>query len=893
MWVETLRPHVGGMLLWRHALKFLVVIIAAFLWAITFSSAAHAADAEWDAGSLTYDERTYQGPSTVTRENASTLGIPENSEYYESVDTSQDPQVSRILYFTPGVDKKDATAAQYAEYTLDTRSADTKYTKVRGPDTVAVNQASFADGGTKEETSCVISGIGYVICPLMNYMADTMDKIFEILKSFLQVSPLSTDRDSALHKAWFIALSFANILFIAGFLVIIYSYVTNQGVKQYDIRSIVPRLIAAAVLINASYFICALAVDASNIAGSNLQDIFNAIREQVAPNDVVDKASWSQANTLILSGGTIGTVAGLYALGAYGAAAIHLLMPMLIAAVIAVLVVVIVLAARQAIITVLIILAPLAFAAFILPSTQKYFEKWKDIFMTMLLVYPMFSLLFGGSQLAATLIAQNATSVIVVLFAMFIQVAPLIITPFLIKFSGSLLGKIAGMVNNPAKGLGDRAKNWSKSQADLAKQDRMTKGSFGTGMARTLDNVKRKDEARKKRYDSLRNAQFNESKSGRSLAIEQKRADDRLATADKVNDAVYEGLKRTNADVRIDAVKLKIAEMSLESNKAKMDTYLHELESSKGKNYHAGRGDQVAATLGSSMHKLAEETMVQASRKDIADGVHKAEFATDIVKSSALKAAAGGIAGVEGELLATARATQTIRADFGKGVEASAELMKHFNLNSKQVHSLALNKSLDSDGVPIVGKDSEGNAYEFNPNVAQMFEAAIEKDMKENNFASVREIIELSGTDAYKGVRSTIKDGIVKNGIPAKAVFMGGRPIDMVGKGDITIDTYHQMIAETVRKGKVDQQALVTNDADALKDINNLIRGVDRHGSAVNAFAGMSREERMDYGLQLSVLYKTAYDTLKNPRLSDKLKPNAKAELKHIAELGGFDVSGL
>lgn len=80
---------------------------------------------------------------------------------------------------------------------------------------------------------------------------------------------------------------------------------------------------------------------------------------------------------------------------------------------------------------------------------------------------------------------------------MFIQVAPLIITPFLIKFSGSLLGRIAGMVNNPAKGLGDRAKNWSKSQADMAKQDRMTKGSLGSGMARTLDNVKRKDEARK------------------------------------------------------------------------------------------------------------------------------------------------------------------------------------------------------------------------------------------------------------------------------------------------------------------------------------------------------------------------------------------------------------
>lgn len=57
-----------------------------------------------------------------------------------------------------------------------------------------------------------------------------------------------------------------------------------------------------------------------------------------------------------------------------------------------------------------------------------------------------------------------------------------------------------------------------------------------------------------------------------------------------MNDAVYEGLKRTDADVRIDAVKLKIAEMSLESNKAKMDTYLHELESGKGKAHHVAQG---------------------------------------------------------------------------------------------------------------------------------------------------------------------------------------------------------------------------------------------------------------------------------------------------------------
>ena len=126
-----------------------------------------------------------------------------------------------------------------------------------------------------------------------------------------------------------------------------------------------------------------------------------------------------------------------------------------------------ILAARQAIITVCIIVAPLAFVAYVLPSTEKYFEKWKDLMMTMLLMFPLFSLVFAGAQLAGLAIIQNATSIIQIIIGMAVQVAPVVITPMLIKFSGSLLGKVAGMINNPNRGLVDRTRNWSKDRACL------------------------------------------------------------------------------------------------------------------------------------------------------------------------------------------------------------------------------------------------------------------------------------------------------------------------------------------------------------------------------------------------------------------------------------------
>ncbi len=683
MWVDTLRPHLGGVSLTRYALNFLAVLCAALFWTILFSQHAHAADASWQGGSLVYNDKSYQGPTKADRAAAQRLGIPENSQYFEYIDTTSDPKKSQIIYFSPGEDLKDASSAQLAEYTYDDRGTEDKYTKLGSPQNVSVKKDTYESGGTKEETSCAISGIGYVICPIMSFLADAMDKMYDILKRFLEVKPLSTDRESGLYKAWSIMLSIANVLFIIGFLVIIYSYVTNQGVKQYDLRNVIPRLIIAAILINVSYYICAIAVDASNIIGASLQDVFNNIRKDVMGNSVADPSAWMWANvtTYILSAGTIG--AGVISLGVYGTAALHLLTPVLVTAGFAILVALVILAARQALITVLIVVAPLAFAAFILPSTQKYFDKWKDLFMTMLMVYPMFAMLFGGSQLAATLIAQNASSAIVILFAMFIQVVPLVITPFLIKFSGSLLGRLAGVVNNPAKGLGDRMKNASKDRLDAAKDRRLSeqnrgwKRTPGLAMTQKLDKSKRNRESKRKTHQAIRNAQY--AAQSEQLHIDQKRAEARAAAAEQNNDAAYEVQKLTNASVKREAVQNQMAERRLHNQKSHFENYMHELESNKGAALHARNGDDVAAALGHDVHSLAQDHLVQESRKSFADSVHRQEIAKALDDSNltgdALKAAqqlqaeSAGIAGRDGVVKVKAKAMSDI-------INAEAEAVK-------------------------------------------------------------------------------------------------------------------------------------------------------------------------------------------------------------------------
>lgn len=887
MWVETLRPHLGGVSLWRYTLKFLVVLCAALLWTISFSSHAHAADATWQSGSVLYQDKTYQGPTKADRAAAQRLGIPENSQYYEYIDTSSDPKKSKIIYFSPGDDVKDAASAQYAEYTYDDSGTEDKYTKIgTSSKSISIDKQSSVDGGggNKEETSCIVGGIGYVVCPIMSFLADAMDKLYDVLKRFLEVKPLSTDHESGLYKAWAIMLSFANVLFIAGFLVIIYSYITGQGVKQYDLRNIIPRLIVAAILINVSYYICAIAVDASNVFGSNLQDIFNGLRKQVAANDVTSAATWSSTVTYILSGGTLaaGALGGAIALGTYGTAALHLLTPMLIGAGIAILVVVVILAARQAIITVLIVVAPLAFAAFILPSTQKYFDKWKDLFMTMLLMYPMFAVLFGGSQLAATLIAQNATSVLVILFAMFIQVAPLVITPFLIKFSGSLLGKLAGIVNNPAKGLGDRAKNWSTGRLDHAKNRRLqqpNKGwarTPGLALAKKMDSKKRGRESQLERYKAARNAQYAMENGAQAEHIATKRAKAAEEAATHNNDALFEAAKFSNQDLKRESANNKVAEMRLHNNKARWDNYLSEIESETGRLHHVANGDATASAAGQAMHALALDHAIQDRRKEMAAQEHRSEIADNMMADPGLKSAAAGIAGQKGEAIVMAQAIQDKRADFGKGVEAIKEMERHFRLSGSEVQRVAMRQGT------VTKTDSNGNSYTFDYGNDHAFEAAVDILMNEKgNYRQKVELIEKSADPQYAEVRTTMADAVKKTMLAASP-GLGGQSLDIITTTGVSgPQGVDNLTRNYIVKGKVSQDALANMDSDATKDY---IRAIQDPSN----FGGIDRSKRLEYQQNRMDMIKAARAALDNPRLESVIKDNLREQLEILSRLPHF-----
>lgn len=676
----------------------LAVITAVLLWAIMAAPPVAAADATWTGGSLEYEGNKY----TLVGEakEGDSIGLPAGTTYYLYVDNTSSPAPSvrkaHVIYFAPGADPPATATATHAVYDYSSTNAYSNPTEVTSI-TIDVSTANTTS------TPCAIEGIGWIVCPVMNFLADGMDAIFNLLAGFMEVQPLQTgNTQGALYNAWNIMRAIANIAFIIVFIIIIYAQLSNLQVNNYGIKRMLPRLIIAAIAVNVSYIICALAVDLSNILGHSLQQIFLNIRDQILATGTADPAAlaalgdWKSVTAFIISGGTAGAalgIAGVSTLMATGASALSLvfiLLPAMVGLLMAILVVLLILAARQAIIVILTIIAPLAMVAYLLPNTEKWFGKWRDLFMTMLIFFPAFSVVFGGSQLAGAAIIQNANSINMIVLGMIVQVAPLVITPLILKFGGGLLGNIARLVNNPNKGIIDRTRNWSKPRAEWnAKRNR--EGLDRNGNVRQDKNGKVINDG--KGQDGLRRREVLR-RSARYLDQRKKRLSDRTTNADTASQTNYENSVLYAKDYKVGKNKGQS-----KYNMAEQKAYF---EDRKNENHskHAEHLDKVRQNPNS---LLAKSYVGAATAKDNAD--YAQAQTTNLynrARSDKAFAATIGASALHDSSYKVASMKYDTQA-------ADNALKEYYNKERATVGSVMNVSSVKADGSEITVKASEDN----------------------------------------------------------------------------------------------------------------------------------------------------------------------------------------
>lgn len=326
-------------------------------------------------------------------------------------------------------------------------------------------ETKTCDEEEKTKITCAIEGIGWFVCPTLTFIARISDQAYGFVAStFLQVEPGMIDDAK---DAWARFRDVANILFVIAFLIVVFSQLTSIGISNYGIKKMLPRIVVAAVLVNVSFLICQIAVDLSNILGYGIASFIDTAFKLTSPSDTATEAGvgFVSATATVLA-----AAAGI---------ALALSIPVLISALLAIGLAVLILIGRKVVILLLVVVAPLAFVAFLLPNTEKLFDKWRNLFIAMLLVFPNMGALFGAGKLAGGIFVEVAkTNPPFIWAALFAVTMPFVLLLPLLKSQlnqlGKLGAKISGMMDkrldkvksniNDNSLAGAYKKQWDRSQ---------------------------------------------------------------------------------------------------------------------------------------------------------------------------------------------------------------------------------------------------------------------------------------------------------------------------------------------------------------------------------------------------------------------------------------------
>lgn len=575
MWERGIRLSRGRISLRLFSLLATSTLMAFFVVLSTPFHTAFAADAIRSGDSLVYANNTYTTvsqndiPSDIIAKAPSTQG-------YRYIDAA----TNKAYFVLTSGDSKTATSGYYVTYDY---TAPSMYSNPSPPTNITISDSdATTSGSTSGQDSCdgsTMGGIGWFVCPTVNFLAKGMDKIYGIISDFLIVKTVTADTNTSIYKMWTLIRDIANVCFVIVFLLIVFSQITSMGISNYGIKHMLPRLIIAAILVNVSYWVSALAVDLSNFLGVSVHATFVNIMDAFSAGGNYNGSipTWEQISAVVLAGG--GALAGGIVIAANTiGGTVFLLIPFLLSAMLAALVALLVLAARQALITCLIIISPLAFVAYVLPNTEKYFNKWRETMMTMVLLFPIFSVVFSGAQLAGMVITQNAGgNLFTILLGMAVQVAPIAVTPLLVKFSGGVIGKLAGLVNNPNKGLIDRSRKWSSGMAQehknkvLSNRSRLNRLSpFKGRSAKYLDARRRYREKMRKSYETRAENRFDESSRGQLAE-----AATRSAANDKQNVDNYFAQSARGQQLELQSRNLGVRKQEIENTMLRSDRGHH------------------------------------------------------------------------------------------------------------------------------------------------------------------------------------------------------------------------------------------------------------------------------------------------------------------------------
>lgn len=385
----------------------------------------------------------------------------------------------------------------------------------------------LVDQGTNGEG---VGAMQWILCPTLSNTTYTANWVDNMTQDMLEVNSDLYKPGSPTQTAWSKVRDVSNVVMAVFLLVVVFSQVTGYGIDNYGIKKMLPRIIMMAIIINLSFYICAIIIDISNIAGVGLRDLFGGVGAGISGGAVDANTGFiSTAVTGLFSAAGIGGGAALGAGGAAVTLGAPLVVAVLIAAIVLVLIVIVavvilylMLGVREIIIIFCVLISPLAFVAFVLPNTQHLFKKWWELFKAAIIIFPLCGAVSGISFILKNITTDSNVGIGTKAVMMVLPFVGFFFLPMLLKQAIAGLGKLGGAIST----MGQTMRNGARTLGQGAMRAGMNSERAKTIQAETAR--RRQSESSQRTIDKLEALKKQREDEGRTLTDPETR---RLARA--------------------------------------------------------------------------------------------------------------------------------------------------------------------------------------------------------------------------------------------------------------------------------------------------------------------------------------------------------------------------
>ncbi|MBX4190714.1 MFS transporter [Candidatus Saccharibacteria bacterium] len=403
-------------------------------------------------------------------------------------------------------------------------------------------QKTDGDCSTGTCESNFIHPFSWIVCPALGYTDQMIQGIYGQVEDMLCFNTgdsnlIQTGTQSStggvvcegpnslvngVKASWNIFKNIASALLVIVMLIMVISQAIGGGLfDAYTIRKMLPKLVAAVILMQLSFLLLKYAIDLSNDAGSAIGQIMMAPFGGVDNMNLGDMIGKGVHVATGSSGGqvafnlfaTVAAIGGaVYAIPALPLLAFYVFLGVFIAFFVLVL--------RKLLIIMLVILAPLAFIAWVLPGTDRYWKLWRDNLIKLLAMFPLIMAMLSAGRIVAYITSQAGSGasmfvpklgvahigsipvpyvasvtgfadLAIIVGAYF---APYYLLPKTFSWGGQLLSQAGKQVESLTKKGSEPAKNFLKEREKGYRAERRRKSqervAAGQDTFRTLNPVK-------------------------------------------------------------------------------------------------------------------------------------------------------------------------------------------------------------------------------------------------------------------------------------------------------------------------------------------------------------------------------------------------------------------